>query len=236
MNTAWISAIGAVCGALIALAGVWLTQRATNHRDNQKWEREQRAEASKVAHGAAEKIKDKRAALYQELAEYAVSRGDMFDLPPITDPAQAAEALRKATDRLTARVQLYGERSVRQAWTSMMHAEQAFHAGHAPGTSIADSERSDLRRGLAVAGAVVVAETRRALGEHDDAQPEPMARHIDYFELLLDRNLITLEDLGAVSAAVDAELNSGEATENALRMQRIIAQAQDASNVDLEPG
>jgi hypothetical protein len=121
----WTPIAAGVLGIAGALAGTAVTQRATRKREDRALGRERDLDQVRYDRDQAERLRERRAALYVDLAEYVQSHET--GLEAVTDEygsRQTPTPDLQHPDRLTARVRLCATPQVRERWMTVVQASK----------------------------------------------------------------------------------------------------------------
>ncbi|MFI6065282.1 hypothetical protein ACIA47_08430 [Micromonospora sp. NPDC051227] len=121
----WVPLASGALGILGALAGTWITQRATRKREDRRWERERELDQVRYDRERLARQRERRDALYVDLAEYAQSEWSTLEAATdeYSDSPVAVPDLQHP-DRLTARVSLYATPQVGESWAALVRASR----------------------------------------------------------------------------------------------------------------
>ncbi|WP_433316728.1 hypothetical protein [Micromonospora chersina] len=124
----WLPLASGALGILGALAGTGITQRATRKREDRRWERERELDRIRQEQDRLARQRERRAALYVDLAEYTQSERSMLEA--VTDeyasrPVKVPDL--QHPDRLSARVRLYAAPQVDASWAVLVRSIDRVH-------------------------------------------------------------------------------------------------------------
>jgi hypothetical protein len=123
----WVPVLVAAFGVAGTAATAWFTQRASKRREDERWAREREADEIRWARAKVEELRERRVALYVDIAEYVQRRESTIEA--VTDAegiVSGRDHLDVAhPDRLSARVKLLAPADVARSWAAFVEAEEA---------------------------------------------------------------------------------------------------------------